>query len=157
QLHDRSESRHWRLEGARTAMQDVGTPAFSGLSGVATLPALLAWRMAQTPNAEAYRYFDARSERWVSLSWRGTRALIARWGAALDAEGLTHGDRVAILVHNGIEHVAMDQAALSRGLIPVPLHAIDNPESIVYILEDSGAQVLLIESLERWQKLAAAN
>jgi acyl-CoA synthetase (AMP-forming)/AMP-acid ligase II len=36
----------------------------------------------------------------------------------------------------------MDQAALSRGLVPVPMHAIDNLESIVSILEDSGAQVL---------------
>jgi long-chain acyl-CoA synthetase len=37
------------------------------------------------------------------------------------------------------------------------MHAIDNPESIVYILEDSGAQVLLIDSLDRWHKLAAAD
>jgi long-chain acyl-CoA synthetase len=58
---------------------------------------------------------------------------------------------------NGTEHVAMDQAALSLGLVPVPLHAIDNPESIVYILEDSGAKVLLVESLDRWRKVAAAN
>src|SRR5512145_3046825 len=58
---------------------------------------------------------------------------------------------------NGIEHVAMDQAAPSRGLVPVPLHAIDNPESINYILEDSGAKLLLVESFDRWRKIAATS
>lgn len=58
---------------------------------------------------------------------------------------------------NGIEHVAMDQAALSRGLVPVPLHAIDNPESTNYILEDSGAKLLLVESFDRWRKIAATS
>jgi long-chain acyl-CoA synthetase len=145
-----------RPNGGRTAMQDVGD-TFSGLSGVATLPALFAWRIAQTPSAEAYRHFDSQCGRWASLSWREIAQLVERWGMALDAEALSHGERVAILVPNGIEHVAMDQAALSRGLVPVPLHAIDNPESIVYILEDSGAQVLLIDSLDRWHRLASAD
>ena len=44
----------------------------------------------------------------------------------------------------------MDQAALALGCVPVPLHAIDNPESIAYILGDSGAQILLGESAARW-------
>jgi long-chain acyl-CoA synthetase len=51
----------------------------------------------------------------------------------------------------------MDQAALAHGLVPVPLHAIDNPESIVYILEDSGAQLLFIDTLDRWHKLASSS
>src|SRR5262249_61327527 len=99
---------------------------------------------------------DRGSQRWLSLDWQAFSALVERWGQALDRERLTRGDRIALLVPNGVEHVAMDQAALSRGLVPVPLHAIDNPESILYILEDSGARVLLIESLERWHTLAAA-
>ena len=126
------------------------------LSGVDTLPALLAWRIAKTPHAEAYRYFDPKAGGWASLSWHEAGDLIGRWSGAIAAEGLAHGERVAILVPNGIEHVAMDQAALARGLVPVPLHAIDNPESIIYILESSGARLLLVESAERWHQLAAA-
>jgi long-chain acyl-CoA synthetase len=128
-----------------------------GLDAVETLPALLRWRVSQTPHSEAYRHFDRHAERWVSCTWQGFAELVERWGRALDRDGLVHGDRVAILMPNGIEHVAMDQAALSRGLVPVPLHAIDYPESIVYILEDSGTRLLLVESRERWRKLAAAN
>lgn len=48
----------------------------------------------------------------------------------------------------------MDQAALGLGFVPVPLHAIDNPESIAYILSDSGAALLLVESAQRWGQLS---
>jgi long-chain acyl-CoA synthetase len=138
-------------------MDDTGQRKPSDLDRLETLPALLQWRIAGTPHGEAYRRFDAHAGRWVSLSWQEFGRLVAQWGRALDGEGLAHGDRVAILVPNGIEHVAMDQAALARGLVPVPLHAIDNPESILYILEDSGARVLLLDTPDRWHKLASAD
>jgi long-chain acyl-CoA synthetase len=138
-------------------MDDIAKRTAPGLAAVDTLAALLRWRVAETPHGEAYRHFDRLTERWVSLTWQDFGRLVERWGRALDSEHLTHGDRIAVLVPNGIEHVAMDQAALARGLVPVPLHAVDNPESILYILEDSGAQVLLLDSVERWRKLAATD
>jgi long-chain acyl-CoA synthetase len=128
----------------------------AGFDAVQTLPALLRWRVQATPDREAYRQFDGKTARWIGYSWREVDAQFDAWRRALDAEQLSHGDRVAILVPNSIEHVAMDQAALSRGLVPVPMHAIDNPESIVYILNDSGASVLFVESAERWLKLTAS-
>ena len=137
-------------------MDDVAQCTDPGLDEVRTLPALLSWRIAATPLAEAYRHFDQRAGSWISHGWQEIGQLIERWGRALDKEGFAYGDRVAILVPNGVEHVAMDQAALSRGLVPVPLHAIDNPESIVYIIEDSGARMLLVDTLDRWRKPAAA-
>src|SRR5262245_43083703 len=138
-------------------MDDAGQRHVLDLERVETLPALLQWRIAETPHLEAYRSFDRRAGRWVSLTWQEFGQLVAHWSRALEAEQLAHGDRIAILVPNGIEHVAMDQAALARGLVPVPLHAIDNPESILYILEDSGARMLLLDTLDRWHKLVTAD
>ncbi len=126
------------------------------LDKVHTLPALLRWRVEKTPAGKAYRWFEPELDRWVESSWRDIDTRFDAWRCALDAEELNRGERVAILVPNGIEHVSMDQAALSRGLVPVPLHAIDNPESIVYILQDSGAVLLLIDSSDRWQALASS-
>src|SRR5262245_10884500 len=136
--------------------QNLGQHHVPGLDAADTLPALLAWRIAQTPLGEAYRQFDRAAGRWISCAWHELGVLVERWGQALDREGLSRGDRVALLVPNGVEHMAMDQAALSRGLVPVPLHAIDNPESIIYILADSEASLLFIDSAERWQTLVAA-
>jgi long-chain acyl-CoA synthetase len=126
------------------------------LQSVTTLPGLLRWRVRQTPQAEAYRQFDASANCWKSYSWAGIDSEFDRWRRALDSEGLSEGARVAILMPNGIAHIAMDQAALSRGLVPVPLHAIDNPESIIYILQDSGAELLLVDSGERWRAILKA-
>ncbi len=60
---------------------------------------------------------------------------------------------MAILLPNGIEHVCMDQAALSLGFVPVPLHVVDNPESVAFILGDSGAALLIVDSMQRWELL----
>ncbi|QDP23613.1 AMP-dependent synthetase/ligase [Bradyrhizobium cosmicum] len=125
------------------------------LAEVRTLPELLRWRIKATPAAEAYRHFDADAGRWVGQSWQEIDAEFELWRRALAAESLAPGERVAILMPNGIPHVAMDQAALSRGLVPVPMHAVDNPDSIAYILADSGALLLFVDSLARWQTIVA--
>ena len=125
------------------------------LAEVRTLPELLRWRIKATPAAEAYRHFDADAGRWVGQSWQEIDAEFELWRRALAAECLAPGERVAILMPNGIPHVAMDQAALSRGLVPVPMHAVDNPDSIAYILADSGALLLFVDSLARWQTIVA--
>jgi long-chain acyl-CoA synthetase len=58
---------------------------------------------------------------------------------------------VAILLPNGLNAVSIDQAALSLGHVPVPLHAIDNAGSIAYILSDCEAAVLVVTSLSQWR------
>lgn len=78
---------------------------------------------------------------------------ISRWRSALLLEKLPSGARVAILVPNCIEHVCMDQAALSLGLVPVPLHVVDNPGNLAFVIGDCGASVLLVDSRARWSAL----
>jgi long-chain acyl-CoA synthetase len=121
---------------------------------VKTLPELLRDRVAATPRGEAYRQYDRAAGLWQSLDWGQFAARVARWQRALQNESLPAGSRIAILARSSIEHVCMDQAALALGFVPVPLHAIDNPESIAYILSDSGAALLLVESAQRWGQLA---
>jgi long-chain acyl-CoA synthetase len=127
----------------------------SGLADVGTLPELLRWRVGLTPDKEAYRHYDAERSEWIGFSWREIDAKFDRWRRALAAEALGRGERLAILMPNGIAHAAMDQAALARGLVPVPMHAVDNPDSIAYILDDSGALLLFVDTGERWRQIAA--
>jgi len=135
-------------------MTDSYTPTH--LHDVQTLPELFAWRVATSPEQTAYRRFDAAGNEWLNLSWREVDAEVSRWRRALLAQRLEPGARVGILVPNGLEHVCMDQAALALGLVPVPMHALDNPDSIAYILHDSEAALLLLDSAERWRAIAAA-
>jgi long-chain acyl-CoA synthetase len=56
---------------------------------------------------------------------------------------------------NGLDAVCIDQAALALACVPVPMHAIDNPDSIAYILGDSEASMLIVAALEQWDKISA--
>ncbi len=128
-----------------------GAEGFDRLAGLATLPELLEWRIARTPSREAYRQFEGSG--WVSYSWVDVGRQVGAWRRALRAESLPSGARIGILVGNGLAHVYMDQAALSLGFVPVPMHVVDNPESLAYVLSDSGASLLFVESAARWKAL----
>ena len=122
-------------------------------SAVSTLPELLAFRVAQSPQGEAYREFDNATAQWVSTRWAGASERIAHWGRALAALQLPRQARIAILLPNGLDAVCADQAALSQALVPVPLHAIDNPGSIAYILSDCEASMVMVSSLAQWRAI----
>jgi long-chain acyl-CoA synthetase len=119
-----------------------------------TLPGLFELRVQRTPEAPAYRQFDAASGAWRSLTWRETGVLVERWRRALARENLAPGERVAILLHNSVEWVYFDQAALSLGLVVVPLYPSDSPDNIAYILADAGVRLLLVGTQGRWETLA---
>ncbi|BEU96665.1 long-chain fatty acid--CoA ligase [Acidovorax sp. DW039] len=125
------------------------------LASVQTLPQLLAYRVASTPEGEAYRAFDPATHAWQSLSWRDAAQRIGRWAQALAAMQLPHGARIAILLPNGLNALCADQATLATGCVPVPLHAIDNPGSIAYILADCEASMLILGQREQWEKVRA--
>ena len=124
------------------------------LSSTRTLAELFAWRVAQTPLAEAYRQYDDAAKRWISMRWRDMSELVARFAAALASQALPHGARIAILLPNGELAVCVDQSALANACVPVPMHALDNPSSIAYILGDSDASLLFAASHAQWQAIA---
>ncbi len=112
-------------------------------------------RLALSPEAVAYREYDAREELWRTHSWDEVARRAGRVRAALVAEGLAPGERVAIMLRNGVDWVCFDQGAYAAGLVVVPLYVDDRPENVAYILNDSGARVLLVEGEEPLTKLAA--
>ena len=125
------------------------------LHSVQTLPQLLAYRAASTPDAEAYRAFDAALQTWASLTWAQTTQRVDEWSQAMVAMQLPAGARVAILLPNSLNAMCADQSTLATGGVPVPLHAIDNPGSIAYILADCEASMLIVGNAEQWGKIQA--
>lgn len=119
-----------------------------------SLCGLFRTRVAATPDQVAYRQFDEARDAWESFTWAQVAAEVARWQAALVKEGLVPGDRVAVMLKNSVEWVLFDQAALALGLVTVPLYLDDRPENAAYILNHSGAKLLLIEGKFQHKKLA---
>lgn len=124
------------------------------ITGSEHLSDLFDERVRVSPDREAYRQFDPEGHEWVGYSWAQMQSRIQRWRSALSREQLPPGSRIAILLPNGIDHVCMDQAALSLGCVPVPLHVVDNPDSIAFILGDCGAALLIVDTASRWELLA---
>ncbi|HEU0188020.1 MAG TPA: long-chain fatty acid--CoA ligase [Gallionellaceae bacterium] len=118
-----------------------------------TLHGLFLERVRRSPNAIAYRHFDLQQNEWIDLTWQQMRDQVARWQAALLGEGLAVGDRVAVMMRNCPQWVMYEQAALSLGLVVVPLYTVDRPENVAYIVNDAGARVILFETAEQWQAL----
>lgn len=120
----------------------------------ATLPGLLKCRIEKTPTLPAYHQYDQEAGKWVTWNWQELGAYVSRWREALASESLAAGERVAILLDNSVEWVAFEHAALSLGLVVVPLYSWDSPENIVYLLQDSGSRLLLVGKAEQWHKIA---
>ncbi len=123
------------------------------VSSVRTLPELLAFRVAQSPRGEAYREFNAKTGQWVSTRWAAFSERVTQWRQALAAMRLPPHASIAMLLPNGLNAVSLDQAALALACVPVPLHAIDNPGSIAYILSDCQASMLMVSSLAQWRAI----
>ena len=119
-----------------------------------TLCGLFRARVEASPDQVAYRQFDASRDAWLDYTWTQIATQVARWQAALVKEALAPGDRVAVMLKNCIEWVIFDQAALSLGLVTVPLYLDDRPESATYILNDAGVKLLLVEGKFQHKKLA---
>jgi long-chain acyl-CoA synthetase len=118
------------------------------LEDLQTLADLFWHRVQDTPEAPAYRQFDGRG--WKDTSWSEAGHETTRWVAALRNENLKPGDRVALCLHNRLEWVLFDQAAMALGLVTVPLYFDDRPDNMAWCLNDSGARLLLIEDAALW-------
>jgi len=136
---------------------DLASPppaAGDPISESRTLSELFRARVALTPDGVAYRQFDAAAGRWIDWSWRRVAEESGRWRAALAADGLAGGDRVATLMVNGVDYVCVDQAVLALGAAIAPLHVTDNPGNVGFVIGDSGAALLIVDSAAYWARLA---
>ena len=118
-----------------------------------TLPELFRERVRRSPNAVAYREYDHRIGTWRASTWQEMGHRVVQIQAALAAAELKAGDRIAIALPNSSDWVAFDVAALSLGLVVVPLYVHDSAANMAFILTHSGARLLVIDTEARWRTL----
>jgi len=118
-----------------------------------TLAGVFLERVTKSPHKTAYVYYQPEQERWQEISWSQMGQRVAHWQAAFLQESLKPGDRVAMIVNNGIDWVTFELAAQGLGLVTVPLYTNDRAENIGYILQDAGVRLLLVENKSQWLEL----
>ncbi|MCB1775045.1 MAG: long-chain fatty acid--CoA ligase [Gammaproteobacteria bacterium] len=119
-----------------------------------TLDGLFACRVRRSQQRPAYQYYDKATKSWSSLTWGDMGHAVAAWQQAMRGENLARGGRVAVQLRNCPEWVMFDQAAMSLGLVTVPLYTDDRPDNIAYILAEADVNVLLVQDASRWRRLA---
>ncbi|KKB63590.1 crotonobetainyl-CoA:carnitine CoA-transferase [Robbsia andropogonis] len=105
-----------------------------------TVPALLAARCAR--GAEGALFSD-RTDTWSASM---LREAVARRAGALQAHGVTRGDRVAVLCSNRFEFLEIVLACGWLGAVAVPINTASRGAQLQHILGNSGARLLVTES-----------
>lgn len=83
------------------------------------------------------------ADRVTTTDYRTLRAQANRLAHALARRGVVAGDRIAILLPQGV-HVALAHiAAYKLGAIAVPLAILFGPDALAFRLQDSGAKALI--------------
>jgi long-chain acyl-CoA synthetase len=80
-----------------------------------------------------------------SLTYSQTLAGAWALSAALEGRGVSQGDRVALLFPNCIDFCLAYFAVLTLGAVVVPLNNRLAPKELAYILNDSGAETLILD------------
>ena len=119
-----------------------------------SLSGLFLVRIQKFPNHIAYQYYNRNQNIWEQITWQGMHKQLCQWRSALEKENLQKGDRVALMLPNSILWVLFEQAALSLGLIVVPLYSNDRPENIAYILKDTESKILICPGQAYFDTLA---
>ncbi len=71
----------------------------------------------------------------------------------LGALGMAAGDRVAILAESRPEWILSDLAILAAGAVTVPIYPTLAASQVRYILQDSGARLAVVSTIEQLDKL----
>src|SRR5258708_3930021 len=80
------------------------------------------------------------------ITFEELRAATVRAAEALNALGISQGDRVAILLNDSPEFIASFVAAVSIGAIAVPINMALRKDDQLFILKDCGARAAIVEA-----------
>ena len=95
-----------------------------------------------------------RDGRWQRISSEEMECRAQKIALGLMSLGLTKGDKAAIMAANSPEWTLTDAGCQFSGIIDVPIYTTLAPDSIGYILRDSGARVIFIENAELYGRIA---
>jgi fatty-acyl-CoA synthase len=82
---------------------------------------------------------------WGSITYRELARRARAFSAAMDTLGIAQGDRIAIVSPNGARFMGALYGACMSGRILVPVNFRLHAHEIEYIMQHSGARVLLVD------------
>jgi long-chain acyl-CoA synthetase len=134
-------------------MREYSTPAAVDIPASATLADVVFERAARSPAAVVIRAKGGTvlAPAPANGSWRDITARqfaddVIALAKGLIAAGIAAGDRVALMCRTRYEWTAIDYAIWAAGASTVPIYETSSDEQVEWILSDSGARALVVET-----------
>ncbi|MCB5167177.1 AMP-dependent synthetase/ligase [Streptomyces bambusae] len=125
-------------------MREFSLPALYEVPSDGNLTDLIRRNAAQHPDTAVMgRKVDGV---WQDVTATAFLAEVRAAAKGLIAAGVKPGDRVALISRTRYEWVLIDFAIWSAGAVTVPVYETSSPEQIQWILGDSGATAVVVES-----------
>lgn len=133
--------------------KESASPLVYEISTGDNLFSILQKRAEGLPDGELIKYKDEKGE-WQSFSAGEFLDLVKRIAKGLVSKGYKKGDALAILSSTRWEWTAFDFAALSIGMVVIPIYQTDSPLQIKGILNDTKARIIIAEDKGQKEKIA---
>lgn len=135
-------------------MREFSLPALYEVPSDGNLTDLIRRNAAQHPDT-AVMSRKAADGRWQDVTATEFLAEVRATAKGLIAAGVRPGDRVALISRTRYEWVLIDFAIWTAGGVTVPVYETSSPEQIQWILGDSGANAVVVESAAHGAAVAA--
>ena len=86
------------------------------------------------------------SDTWIDITFHQFADEVTALAKGLVAAGIRQGDRVALMSRTRYEWTLVDFASWAAGAVVVPIYETSSPEQVEWILLDSGAKCVVVES-----------
>jgi len=116
-----------------------------------SVPELFLERVAERPDAVAFRYKDLGI--YQEVTWRKYRDEVEAFALGLIALGVEPGDRIAIMGDPCFEYFIADMAGLSVGAITYGIYTTCSAGEVRHQLENAGARIFIAENQEYVDKV----
>ncbi|GAA1121947.1 MULTISPECIES: long-chain fatty acid--CoA ligase [Microbacterium] len=132
-------------------MVQFEVPAVVPADPDANISDILAKRVEATPNLALFSVPEG--EGWRDITAADFQTAVIALAKGFAAAGIQPGEKVGFLARTTYEWTLVDFALFYAGAVMVPIYETSSPSQIQWILEDSGAIALLVESPEHFSRV----
>jgi long-chain acyl-CoA synthetase len=129
-------------------VREYSIPALAEIPATANLAKVVFRRAAEQPQAVMLRRPgpSGPAGEWTDVTASQFRDEVTALAKGLVAVGIEPGDRVALMSHTRYEWTLIDYAIWTTGATVVPVYETSSAEQAEWILSDSGARALFVET-----------
>jgi long-chain acyl-CoA synthetase len=127
------------------------TPAVVDADPTANVTDLLIDRLAETPDSALFSLPTADGG-WSDVTTREFHSQVVELAKGMIAAGIKPGEKIGFMCKTRYEWTLIDFATWFAGAVLVPIYETSAPSQIQYILEDSGATAIILETAEHFTR-----